>query len=82
LQDLLHSLKTDCGGKRIYQSQKNLLTTRSMEMLNLMANNEDILDQFGNAGDQLIELISNTYLSGIAKMIKTIRTTDPMLSKF
>jgi hypothetical protein len=27
-------------------------------------------------------LISNTYLSGIAKMIKTIRTTDPMLSKF
>ncbi|OAV96595.1 hypothetical protein PTTG_26274 [Puccinia triticina 1-1 BBBD Race 1] len=82
LHELLHSLETDCGQKRIYQSHKNLITPRSMEMLNLMANNCDILDQFGKTGNKNITQISNTYLSGIINMQKTIRTTDPKLSSF
>ncbi|PLW28430.1 hypothetical protein PCANC_20815 [Puccinia coronata f. sp. avenae] len=50
LQKLLRSLKIDSGEKMIYQSHKNKLEQRSLDMVTLMANNHDVLDKDPNNG--------------------------------
>jgi hypothetical protein len=47
-----------------------------------MANNRDVLNQSPNLHQGQIIHIDNTFLTGFAKMKKTIRTKDHQLNKF
>ncbi|POW23086.1 hypothetical protein PSHT_00587 [Puccinia striiformis] len=91
LQSMFQSLKTDCGASVIHQSHKNELTSRSLDMFMQMANNRDILAQklpkqtpiskLANKEKPKLKRIDNTYLTGFAKMKRTIRTKDPDMKK-
>ncbi|PLW32873.1 hypothetical protein PCANC_07072 [Puccinia coronata f. sp. avenae] len=82
LQKLLHSLKTDCGAEIIYQSHKNEISQRSLDMLIIMANNHDILDQYSKNTGKSKAPVDNTYLSGIMNLQAHIRSKDEGLKKF
>jgi hypothetical protein len=82
MQKMFHSLKIDSGAALIHQSHKNKLDQRSLSMFMQMSNNRDILNLMANEPIRPIARVENTYLTGFAKFKKTIRTTDPQLSKF
>ncbi|KAA1138597.1 hypothetical protein PGTUg99_030614 [Puccinia graminis f. sp. tritici] len=82
LQGMFQSLKVDCGATVIHQSHKNRLDQWSLAMFMQMGNHRDILNQFPTQHPTSIAPIDNTYLTGLAKLKKTIRTSDPQLKKF
>ncbi|KAA1073580.1 hypothetical protein PGT21_016451 [Puccinia graminis f. sp. tritici] len=82
LQSMFASLKADCGATIIHQSHKNSLDQRSLAMFLQMGNNRDILNQNPPPNPSSFTWIDNTYITGLAKLKKTIRTNDPQLKKF
>ncbi|PLW24045.1 hypothetical protein PCASD_14505 [Puccinia coronata f. sp. avenae] len=61
MMKLLHSLKTDYRAEIIYQSHKNKLSQRSLDMLIIMANNHDILDQYSKNTGKSKAPVDNTH---------------------
>ena len=79
---MFHSLKADCGSKLIYQSHKNTLNRRSLDMFVLMANNHDILDLCPQVPNKKIKRVADLYKSGIKRLTTIIRTKDTELKRF
>ncbi|WAQ87896.1 hypothetical protein PtA15_9A20 [Puccinia triticina] len=68
LRSAFHSLKTKGGYKVIYQSHKNHIQARSLEMFLQMARNYDILDQFPGSTDYTIPDCEDTLVVGLNKL--------------
>ncbi|WAR54962.1 hypothetical protein PtB15_4B580 [Puccinia triticina] len=68
LRSAFHSLKTEGGYKVIYQSHKNHIQARSLEMFLQMARNYDILDQFPGSTDYTIPDCEDTLVVGLNKL--------------
>ncbi|PLW07674.1 hypothetical protein PCANC_27011 [Puccinia coronata f. sp. avenae] len=83
LQSMFQSLKSDCGSKVIYQSHKNQLNNRDLEMFILMAQNRDILGQSpSSVANSEVQKKVDTYVSGMAMLRYKVQTKDPEFHAF
>jgi hypothetical protein len=83
LQSMFQSLKSDCGSKVIYQSHKNQLNNRDLEMFILMAQNRDILGQSSSSvANSEVQKKVDTYVSGMAMLRYKVQTKDPEFHAF
>ena len=81
LRAQFHSLQIDSGKKPVHQSHKTIISPKSLQMFNRMANSKDILQL--NPQTPAIEhkKVTDTYLGGISKFYDVISGNDPSLRK-
>ncbi|KAA1130849.1 hypothetical protein PGTUg99_026233 [Puccinia graminis f. sp. tritici] len=83
LQLMFKDLKLERGGKMIYQSHKNVITTTSLEMFLRMARNYDLADrrpEFAHYHSG-VPNVEDYLVAGAKKLLKEMSQNDPKLTR-